>query len=126
MQAPEIYHAPGSKFLEQARVELAAGDLPEASEAGWAAAVQMVKVIAAQRGWPHKTNGHWFSIIDNLVRETGDRDIGSCFSVASALHINFYENIRPAQSVARALDDVARLLDKLRPILESGEAGGEA
>ena len=122
MQAPEIYHTPGSKFLEQARVELAAGDLAEASEAGWAAAVQMVKAIAAQRGWPHSTRGHWFSVIDNLVRQTGDRDISICFSVASALHSNFYENIRPAQSVAGSIDDVARLLDKLRPILESGEA----
>ena len=122
MQAPEIYHAPGSKFLEQARVELAAGDLAEASEAGWAAAVQMVKAIAAQRGWPHKTNGHWFSVIDSLVRETGDRDISIYFSAASTLHLNYYENIRSAESLTVAIDDVSRLLDKLRPILESGEA----
>ena len=123
MQAPELYHEVGFKFLEQARVELAAGELPEASEAGWAAAVQMVKAIAAQRGWPCSTRGHWFSVIDNLVRETGDRDIRVGFSVASTLHLNYFENIRSAQSVTSGLGSVEKLLDKLRPILERG---GEA
>ena len=123
MQAPETYREVGTKFLEQARVELAAGELAEASEAGWAAAVQMVKAIAAQRGWPYDTNAHWFSVIDNLVRETGDRDISIGFSVASTLHLNYFENIRSAQSVTSGLVSVEKLLDKLRPILERG---GEA
>ena len=122
MQDPEIHSEVGTKFLEQARIELAAGELAEASEAGWAAAVQMVKAIAAKRGWPCSTRGHWFSVIDNLVRETGDRDISIGFSVASTLHLNYFENIRSAQSVTSGLGSVEKLLDKLRPILEAGEA----
>ena len=126
MQDPEIYRDASAKFMAQAHTELEAGDLAQASEKGWAAAAQMTKAIAAQRGWPHNTHAHLFHAVNALTLETGDGSIDASFSIANGLHINFYENIRPAQSVARALDDVARLLDKLRPILESGEAGGEA
>ena len=123
MQDPEIYRDASAKFMAQAHAELAAGDLAQASEKGWAAAAQMTKAIAAQRGWDHNSHAHLFSVIDNLVRETENRDIRARFGIANALHTNFYENIRSAESVADGIDDVARLLDKLRPILERG---GEA
>ena len=96
--------------------------MAQASEKGWAAAAQMTKAIAAQRGWSHNSHAHLFSVIDNLVRETGDRDIRARFSIANALHTNFYENDRSAESVTDGVDDVARLLDKLRPLLEAGDA----
>ena len=122
MQAPEIHSEVGTKFLEQARVELAAGDLPEASEAGWAAAAQMTKAIAAQRNLPHTAHWHLHRVIDRLVAETGDDDIDIQFRAANTLHINFYENTETAETVAKGLNDVAQLLDKLLPILESGDA----
>ena len=122
MQNLEISKASSFKFLEQARVELAAGDLPEASEAGWAAAVQMVKAIAAQRDLPHTAHWHWQRVIDQVVAETEDDDILTLFRAANTLHINFYENTETAVSVSRGLNHVVRLLDKLRPILEAGDA----
>ena len=121
MQDPEIYRDASSKFMAQAHTELAAGDLAQASEKGWAAAAQMTKAIAAQRGWRHNSHAHLFSIIRNLVRETGDETISTLFEGASELHINFYENDRSAESVERGVQEVAQLLDNLRPILESGE-----
>ena len=122
MQNLEISPKAGFKFLEQARIELAAGDLPEASESGWAAAAQMVKAIAAQRDLPHTAHWHLQRVIDRLVAETGDDDIDTRFRAAYTLHINFYENTESAVSVAAGLQDVVRLLDKLRPILEAGDA----
>ena len=52
MQAPQ-YRAAGRELLAQAKQELAAGDPRQASEKGWGAAAQMVKALAADRGWPH-------------------------------------------------------------------------
>ena len=121
MQAPEIYRDASAKFMAQAHTELAAGDLAQASEKGWAAAAQMTKAIAAQRRLPHTAHWHLQRVIDRLVEETGDDDIDARFRAANTLHINFYENTETAVSVSRGLNHVVRLLDKLRPILEQGE-----
>ena len=122
MQDPETYRDASAKFMAQAHTELAAGDLAQASEKGWAAAAQMMKAIAAQRDLPHIAHWHLQRVIDRLVDETGDGDIRTWFRAAYTLHINFYENTETAVSVSRGLQDVVRLLDKLRPILEAGGA----
>ena len=51
--------------------------------------------------------------MDRLRRETGDTDIRRLFNVASALHVNFYEDLHSGESVAEALDDVERFVNKL-------------
>ena len=107
-------------FLDQARRELAAGDLAQASEKGWGAATQMLKAIAEQRGWQHNRHRHYHRTTSRLRAETGDGDIFRLFAVASALHENFYENDMDAALVAESLDDVEALLDKLRPLLVHG------
>ena len=43
------YQVASGQLLRQAREELAAGDVRQASENGWCAAAQIVKAIAARR-----------------------------------------------------------------------------
>ena len=43
------YQVASGQLLRQAREELAAGDVRQASENGWGAAAQIVKAIAARR-----------------------------------------------------------------------------
>ena len=52
-----------------------------------------------------------------LRAETGDRDIYRWYQVADALHGNFYEDETAPEDIGESLDDVARLLDKLEPLL---------
>ena len=111
------YQQASAHFIAQARAELAAGDLPQASEKGWGATAQMLKAIADQRGWEHNRHRHYLTIISRLRAETGDGAIRRLFSSASALHENFYENEMTTDDVADGLDDVAALLDKLQPLL---------
>ena len=111
------YQQASEHFLAQARQELAAGDLPQASEKGWGATAQILKAIAAQRGWEHSRHRHYHIIASRLRAETGDGDIRRLFNTASALHENFYENDMQTDDVADGLDDVAALLDKLLPML---------
>ncbi len=92
------------------------GDLVQASEKGWGAAAQMVKAIAEQRGWRHRAHEFLFDAVDALAEEAGDEDIDRLFDVASALHVNFYENWASARRVHRGLRDVGLLLDKLEPL----------
>ena len=111
------YQQASEHFLAQARQELAAGDLPQASEKGWGAATQMLKAIAEQRGWEHNRYRHYHQAATRLRAETGDGDIRRFFNSASELHENFYENDMDAAIVAESLDDVEALLNKLRPLL---------
>ena len=111
------YQQASAHFLAQARQELAAGDLPQASEKGWGATTQMLKAIAEQRGWEHHRHRHYHRAASRIRAETGDGEIRRLFDSASALHENFYENDMVADEVAERLDDVAALMDKLIPLL---------
>lgn len=111
------YQLASEHFLAQARQELADGDLPQASEKGWGATAQILKAIASRRGWEHRRHRHCHRIISRLRAETGDGDIRRLFNTAGALHENFYENDMQIDDVADGLDDIAALLDKLRPRL---------
>ena len=111
------YQQASAHFLAQARRELAAGELPQASEKGWGATAQILKAIAEQWGWEHYRHRHYHRIISRLRAETGDGDIRRLFGVANLLHENFYENDMETDDVADGLDDVEALLDKLIPLL---------
>ncbi len=107
------YPTAGRELLAKARLELAQGDLRQASEKGWGAAAQMVKAVAEQRGWPHNGHALLFQVIRRLVEETGDEQIDRLFQVANSLHSNFYENWLPAGSVGSSIEGVGELVEKL-------------
>ena len=112
----QTYREASHRLLRQAEEELAAGDVRQASEKGWGSAAQMVKSIAEQRGWAHRSHAALYNAIARLVAETGDDDIRRLFAVAGDLHVNFYENWNNADNVAAGLADVQRLIDKLEPL----------
>ena len=114
----QAYQQASQRFLAQAKEELAAGDLQQASEKGWGAAAQMIKAIAEQRSWEHGKHRHYHRIISRLRAETGDRDVCRFFSVANDLHGNFYENEMSAEDITESLDDVQALLDRLETLLK--------
>ena len=109
-------NATGRTFLARARVYLAEGDLLQASEKGWGAAAQMVKSIAEARGWPHNGHRELWRVVNRLVAETGDAQLRTAFTMAGALHTNFYEGWLPRENVADYLDQVGNLLLKLETL----------
>ena len=115
MQATR-YREQARELLVQARTELAAGDLRQASEKGWGAAAQIVKAISEHRGWPHRGHAQLYGAVSNLVGETSDAQIGNLFRSANALHMNFYEGWMNAESVRDGINDVETLLEKLEPL----------
>ena len=110
------YHAASRPLLAQARTELRQGDTRQASEKGWGATAQMVKAIAEQRGWGHKTHRHIWQAVKMLADERGDITISRLFRSANHLHSNFYEDIDDASNVADALNDVEQFLELLEPL----------
>ena len=111
------YREQSRAFLEQAHSELRAGDLRQASEKGWGAAAQIVKAAAEARGWPHDHHRLLFEVVSRLSMDHDDRDIGRLFGAANFLHSNFYEGGLDEATVAAALEDVARLVEKMEALL---------
>ena len=116
MQPTGTYRNQSRAFLAKAYQELDE-DLPQASEKGWGAASQIVKAIAAERGWDHQSHRALYAIVGDLVRETGDSELGTLFRLASDLHINFYEKWYPRAFVESGIRDVERFVEKAERLL---------
>ena len=112
------YREASRQLLAQARAELDAGDLRQASEKGWGAAAQMVKAAAQARGWPHNAHRYLWTGVRDLTNEVGDPDVHRLFGSAHYLHGNFYENAFDAGMVSSYLEDIEQFIVKLERLLE--------
>ena len=113
------YQAAASTFLQQAFAEVEAGDLRQASEKGWGAAVETVRAVAEHRGWEHGSRDSLFEVASRLAQETGDFNVIYDFSGASALHTNFYEGWLREEMVHNGLYQVQRLVETLSPLVRT-------
>ena len=116
MTPRSTYRSSATVLLEQARTELVAGDVRQASEKGWGAAAQAVKAIADARGWEHRNHAALFRAAARLANETEDENVNRWFVTASGLHVNFYENWLDPDAVSVGLDDIDRLVRRLASI----------
>ena len=101
------------EFLIHAREQLDLGNSLQASEKGWGAAAHAVKAVAERRGWQHRSHRDLFVVSSRIAAATGRLEIAELFSVANALHQNFYEGWMNEEHIAMNLDSVERLLDIL-------------
>ena len=118
LESSSRYLVASQEFMGKAYQYLAENDLRQASEKGWGAAAEIVKAVAAERGWPHDTHRLLYDAIHNLERETEDNQLFSLFQMASGLHINFYENWLHPENIRLSLRDVQQLISKLEPLLD--------
>ena len=112
------YYANTSRiYFSRSESYLAANDLLQTSEKGWAAAALMVKCVAQTRGWKHTSHYDLSRVVDGLVAATGDGEIRSLFNSAGELHRNFYEGRMPGRRVRNCLSRVAELMHKLENLI---------
>ena len=121
LESTANYAAASREFMGKAYQYLADNDLPQASEKGWGAAVEMVKALSEERGWPHRSHRLLYDIVEDLVDETGDENLSRWFQAASVLHTNFYENALRPRTVRRNLREVQQLLAELEPLLTANQ-----
>ena len=101
------------RFIQQAVIERADGDLLQASEKTWGAAAHAVKAIAERRGWRHDSHRLLFIAVDRILSETGQHEIRRRFQTASNAHKNFYEGWLSDQEVAEDIEEVENLVAML-------------
>ena len=119
------YREASRRLLTQARLELEAGDVRQASEKGWEAAAQAVKAAAQQRGWTHNYHRALFMVVTDLSNETADPELDVLFASANYLHINFYEDALDAAKVRRHLVRTEEFIGKIESILDGSIQYGE-
>ncbi len=112
------YRERSRAFLEQALDEFEAGDLVQASEKGWGAAAQMLKALAAERGWEHQTHRQLFGVLGRLTAETPTTSLRLGFRAASALHANFYEDLLEEAMVEERLGRVRTFVADVEGMLD--------
>jgi len=105
------------KYLKDAERFLAGGDSVQASEKLWGVAAEILKAVAAKRGIELRSHRDLWEFADKLADELKDPDIIKLFSVASALHQNFYEAWMPPRAVKRNAEAIKQLNEKLEKLI---------
>ena len=100
-------------FIEQAEEELDRGDILQASEKAWGAAVHVVKAASVQRGWRHGKYGPLRENVQRIAEECDDADLPTLFRVANSLHRNFYEDSLDEEDVRKSIGDVRVFLERI-------------
>ena len=107
------------RMIQQARVELDAGDRLQATEKVWGALAQIMKAHGQQRGWmnlgSHRTVGH---IARQLAAEFDDVRIIDAYVAADNGHRNFYDNEMSPSEIEEIITAVADVLPELATALE--------
>ena len=107
------------EFLRRADLYLGSGDLHQASEKGWGAAVHAAKATAHRYGWEYEHHDQFDFIMQNArerLRQSSLRQYGHS---AQALHRNYYKHpsLLRAGAIREDLDDVKKLVDALEPFI---------
>ena len=102
------------KYLREAEELLSKGDYAQASERGWGAAAQIVEALAAKEGEALRSHRELWEFAGELADRLGDPELRHLWRTASVLHQNFYEDWMPPREVELAVEDVKRLVGKLK------------
>ena len=74
----------------------------------------LLNAIAEKRGLPYRD---YAVIIDELYRETKDRDLVVGFSLSERLHANFYHDFMSKDQFDLHREEVLKLIKKLREMI---------
>ena len=98
------------QMLEQARNEIASGDLTQGAEKLWGATSQALKSYCASQGLPHGKYQHRRQAVLDLAIEEKNPSIRLAFNTARACHSNFYNDWMEQEDLDSYLPDIEELV----------------
>ncbi|ALL00402.1 PaREP1/PaREP8 domain containing family protein [Pyrodictium delaneyi] len=111
------YVVAAGELLEQAREELAKGDVRQAAEKTWGAAALSVKAYAEYRyGKRLRSHGELWEYARRLNRELGDW-VYDAWTAATSMHVCFYEGWCSREDVEKALERVRKLVSGVKRLI---------
>lgn len=109
-------------YREHVRKSLDAGDYRQVAEKSWGAYSQTVKAIAADCSLRLRSHTSILRVSEQLVALVSSADpvagslLDNGVNSAHSLHIHFYENDLPDETVTRRADAVAAAIDLLQEL----------
>ena len=113
---PETYANTSRELIAQARIELDAGDLLQASEKAWGAAAAAIKAVAEMRGWQHYAHTLISAAVWRISREHHRPQIMGMMVCAYDMQRNSYEDHYGEEEVAEGIEQVSELLKVLEQV----------
>ena len=105
------------ELLTNARLELDAGDLLQASDKAWGAAAFAVKAVAEKRRWFNDADWKLEKAVGIISTELNDSAIRGNYQQSRNAHYNFYHHEYSPWQVANIIADTAELIARLAPLL---------
>ena len=121
-EAAVTYRDSLAHYWEHVRNSLDEGDYRQAAEKSWGAFSQTVKAIAAERGLRVRSHTSILRVSEQLVGlvSSADPATGSILdngaNSAHSLHVHFYENDLPGETVTRRANSVSTAIDLLQEL----------
>ena len=112
------------KHLKDAEALLAQGEFRQASGKLWDAVEVAVKAVT--RDWTAEGPRDTRRLVEQLFRESGDRDLLRLYSVVESLHTNAQENFMSGDAVQAYAEDARTFLEILGALPAASTAPGEA
>ena len=106
-------------FLSRSKQYLEDGDLHQASEKGWGAAVHLVKAAASANGWEYENHDQFDTVVVRAGNWYRRPTVIQLSDAAHALHVSFYKHkdFIEADVTRRRLQDVESMFNILEPLL---------
>ncbi len=107
------YIESAKELLQQSREELEGGNVRQAAEKAWCAAALAVKAYAEWReGRKLASHGELWEYKRIMQKEVGEW-VHNAWMNATGMHICFYEGWCAGEDVEKALEEIARLVEKV-------------
>ena len=110
---PERYNEISRHLLRQAQVELAKGDILQASEKAWGATAHAIKSVCQRLGWNHHAHSHLRIAAGYIATEFGRDDLHIAFGYQDGIHTNYYEHQLGADYVRIQVDRAGYFIGEL-------------
>ena len=99
------------KLLDDAKREIAAGDLVQGSEKLWGATSQALKAYCASHGMPHSKYANRRHAAFQLADQLDNPFVRATFGVAESCHANFYNDWMEQEHLDGYLPDIEALVN---------------
>jgi len=113
----EKYLELNGKYLREADQLLRKKDYAQASEKLWEAAAEMMKAVAAKRGFTLGTHRSLSDFLTKLHKEHPEWKLPDKYAHANSLHTNFYEDWLSPELVEQSAVSVKEFVLLLRKLL---------
>ena len=110
---PLALRARSRRYLGQARDYLSMGELSDACERGYEAAVVIVRAAALQRGIPCETDYELHRALSRIADDTGDIQFVMLFCHPEVLHRNASDDWMSESHIGHTLDLVATFIERM-------------